>query len=101
MIDTSLKNLGMDYVDLYIYHMWDWNTPLYDILDGLDRIVKAGKARYIGISNCFAWQLAKANAQAEKIGTIIIRRDSKRFIRTTSAVILDRRFICFGASEIL
>ena len=68
MIDTSLKNLGIDYVDLYIYHMWDWNTAIEDIMDGLDRIVKAGKARYIGISNCFAWQLAKANALAEKEG---------------------------------
>ncbi len=68
MIDTSLKNLGMDYVDLYIYHMWDYQTPLYDILDGLNRIVKAGKARHIGISNCFAYQLAKANALAEKEG---------------------------------
>ncbi len=68
MINKSLENLGMDYVDLYIYHMWDWNTPLYDIMDGLNRIVKAGKVRYIGISNCFAWQLAKANALAEKEG---------------------------------
>ena len=68
MINASLKNLGMDYVDLYIYHMWDWQTPIYDILDGLSRAVKAGKARYIGISNCFAWQLAKANALAEKEG---------------------------------
>ena len=68
MVNASLKNLGMDYVDLYIYHMWDWNTPIYDIMDGLDRIVKAGKARYIGISNCFAWQIAKANALAEKEG---------------------------------
>ena len=68
MIDTSLKNLGIDYVDLYIYHMWDWNTAIEDIMDGLDRIVQAGKARYIGISNCFAWQLAKANALAEKEG---------------------------------
>ena len=68
MIDTSLQNLGMDYVDLYIYHMWDWQTPLEDIMDGLNRIVKAGKARYIGISNCFAWQIAKANALAEKEG---------------------------------
>ena len=57
-----------DYVDLYIYHMWDYETPLYDIMDGLNRIVKAGKARYIGISNCFAYQLAKANALAEKEG---------------------------------
>ena len=68
MINTSLKNLGMDYVDLYIYHMWDYATPLEDILDGLNRVVKAGKARYIGISNCFAWQLAKANALAEREG---------------------------------
>jgi len=68
MIDKSLQNLGMDYVDLYIYHMWDWQTPVEDILEGLSRVVKAGKARYIGISNCFAWQLAKANALAEKEG---------------------------------
>ena len=68
MINKSLENLGMDYVDLYIYHMWDWNTPIYDILDGLNRVVKAGKARYIGISNCYAWQLAKANALAEREG---------------------------------
>ncbi|MBQ9807404.1 MAG: aldo/keto reductase [Ruminococcus sp.] len=65
MINKSLENLGMDYVDLYIYHMWDWNTPIYDIMDGLNRVVKAGKVRYIGISNCYAWQLAKANALAE------------------------------------
>ena len=68
MINTSLQNLGTDHTDLYIYHMWDWNTPLYDIMDGLNRIVKAGKARCIGISNCFAWQIAKANALAEKEG---------------------------------
>ena len=68
MINKSLENLGMDHVDLYIYHMWDWNTPIYDILDGLNNAVKAGKARYIGISNCYAWQLAKANALAEREG---------------------------------
>ena len=68
MINTSLKNLGLDYVDLYIYHMWDYETPLYDIMEGLSRIVKLGKARYIGISNCFAYQLAKADALAEKEG---------------------------------
>ncbi len=68
MIDKSLKNLGMDHVDLYIYHMWDYQTPLYDITDGLNQAVKAGKTRHIGISNCFAWQLAKANALAEAEG---------------------------------
>ena len=68
VLNTSLSNLGLDYVDLYIYHMWDYQTPLYEIMDGLNRMVRAGKARQIGISNCFAWQLAKANALAEKEG---------------------------------
>lgn len=68
MIDKSLENLGMDHVDLYIYHMWDYATPLYDIMEGLNRIVKKGKARHIGISNCYAYQLAKANALAEREG---------------------------------
>ena len=68
MLNQSLVNLGTDYVDLYIYHMWDYKTPLYEIMDGLNRAVQAGKARYVGISNCFAWQLAKANALAEREG---------------------------------
>lgn len=68
MVDTSLKNLRLDYIDLYIYHMWDYETPLFDIMDGLNRMVQAGKVRYIGISNCYAYQLAKANALAEKEG---------------------------------
>ena len=68
MMDKSLQNLGMDHVDLYIYHMWDYETPLYDIMEGLNQVVKEGKARYIGISNCFAWQLAKANALADAEG---------------------------------
>ena len=66
MLNTSLKNLGLDYVDLYIYHMWDWLTPIEDILDGLNKQVQKGKVRYIGISNCYAWQLAKANMIAER-----------------------------------
>ena len=67
-LDKSLKNLGTDYVDLYIYHMWDYRTPLYEIMEGLSNAVNAGKVRYIGISNCYAYQLAKANALAEKEG---------------------------------
>ncbi len=39
--------------------MWDYGTPLYDIMDGLNRVVKAGKVRYIGLSNCYAYRLAK------------------------------------------
>lgn len=67
-LDASLAHLGMDYVDLYIYHMWDYRTPIAEILEGLADAVRAGKVRYIGISNCFAWQLAKANALAEVHG---------------------------------
>ena len=67
-LNQSLKNLGMDHVDLYIYHMWDYHTPMEEIMEGLHNAVKAGKARYIGISNCFAWQLAKANFFARENG---------------------------------
>ena len=67
-IDASLAHLGMDYVDLYIYHMWDYNTPLHDVMEGLAAVVAAGKARYIGIANVYAWQLEKANALAEREG---------------------------------
>lgn len=68
MLDKSLENLGMDHVDLYICHMWDYKTPLEEIMEGLSDAVKAGKARYIGISNCYAWQLCKANELAERMG---------------------------------
>ena len=67
-IDASLAHLGMDHVDLYIYHMWDYNTPLVDVMEGLAQAVKAGKVRYVGIANVYAWQLEKANALAERNG---------------------------------
>ena len=67
-VDRSLENLGLDYIDLYIYHMWDYNTPICDILEGLNEVIEEGKVKYIGISNCFAWQLAKANALADAVG---------------------------------
>ena len=67
-LDSSLSHLGMDYVDLYIYHMWDWNTPVEEYLEGMAEGVKAGKIRQIGIANCFAWQLAEANAIAKANG---------------------------------
>lgn len=67
-LNSSLEHLGMDYVDLYIYHMWDYHTPMEEIMEGLHNAVKSGKTRYIGISNCFAWQLAKANFYAREHG---------------------------------
>jgi aryl-alcohol dehydrogenase (NADP+) len=59
-IDGSLRRLGTDYVDLYQTHRWDDDTPIEETLDALNDVVKAGKARYIGASSMFAWQMAKA-----------------------------------------
>jgi aryl-alcohol dehydrogenase-like predicted oxidoreductase len=59
-IDASLRRLGMDYVDLYQIHRWDAETPIEETLEALHDVVKAGKARYLGASSMFAWQLAKA-----------------------------------------
>ena len=60
-IDLSLQHLGMDYVDLYIYHIWDYKTPAEEILEGMNEAIRQGKARYIGIANVYAYQLAKMN----------------------------------------
>lgn len=67
-LNQSLSNLGVDYVDLYIYHMWDYNSDIEEIMETLNDLINEGKIRYIGISNCFAYQLAKANDLAEKNG---------------------------------
>lgn len=67
-IDNSLKRLGTDYVDLYIVHRWDYNTPIEETMETLHDIVKAGKARYIGASAMYAWQFHKALFVAEKNG---------------------------------
>jgi 1-deoxyxylulose-5-phosphate synthase len=59
-IDNSLQRLGMDYVDLYQIHRWDYETPIEETLEALHDVVKAGKARYIGASSMHAWQFSKA-----------------------------------------
>ncbi|MBM3130852.1 MAG: aldo/keto reductase [Chloroflexi bacterium] len=59
-IDASLRRLGTDYVDVYMIHRWDYETPIEETLDALNDIVRAGKARYIGASSTWAWQLTKA-----------------------------------------
>ena len=72
-LDASLSHLGMDHVDLLIYHMWDHRTPLAEIMQGLKEAMDSGRALHIGISNCFAWQLCRANAMADAM-------DMERFI---------------------
>lgn len=66
--EQSLTHLGMDHIDLFIYHMWDYRTDLLDIMQGLHELVCAGKVRYLGISNCFAYQLERANSLAREHG---------------------------------
>jgi aryl-alcohol dehydrogenase-like predicted oxidoreductase len=67
-IDASLGRLGMDYVDLYQIHRWDYDTPIEETLEALHDVVKAGKARYIGASSMHAWQFARALGIAERYG---------------------------------
>ena len=62
------QNLGMDYVDLYIIHRWDYQTPIEETMRTLHDLVTQGKIRYIGASAMYAWQFAKAQAVAEKNG---------------------------------
>jgi aryl-alcohol dehydrogenase-like predicted oxidoreductase len=64
-IDASLSRLGMDYVDLYQIHHWDYDTPIEETMEALHDVVKVGKARYIGASNTYAWQLTKAQYIAD------------------------------------
>jgi 1-deoxyxylulose-5-phosphate synthase len=59
-IDDSLRRLGMDYVDLYQIHRWDYQTPIEETLEALHDLVKAGKVRYLGASSMYAWQFAKS-----------------------------------------
>ncbi len=67
-IDGSLRRLGTDYVDLYQIHRWDPETPIEETLEALHDVVRSGKARYVGASSMFAWQLAKALYTADSHG---------------------------------
>ena len=58
-IDASLKRLGTDYVDLYIIHRFDYETPMEETIEALNDVVKAGKALYLGASSMWAWQFQK------------------------------------------
>ncbi len=59
-VEASLRRLGTEYIDLYQVHCWDSATPLEETLSTLDTLVRAGKVRYIGVSNYSGWQLQKA-----------------------------------------
>ncbi|GIG68856.1 aldo/keto reductase [Phytomonospora endophytica] len=67
-IDASLDRLGVDHVDLYQIHRWDPGTPIEETMTVLDEVVRSGRARYIGASSMYAWQFAKAQHAAERLG---------------------------------
>ena len=67
-VESSLRRLQNDYIDLYYIHRWDDTVPIEETLRGLDDLVRMGKLRYIGVSDFAAWQLAKANMLAEMRG---------------------------------
>jgi 1-deoxyxylulose-5-phosphate synthase len=67
-IDDSLRRLGTDYVDLYQVHHYDANTTVDETVEAFDAVVKAGKARYFGVSNYHAYRVARALGRAEALG---------------------------------
>ena len=68
-VDASLRRLGTDYIDLYLAHFWDPETPLEETLSALDDMVRQGKVRYVGCCNFSAWQVAAALGIARERGT--------------------------------
>jgi len=64
-VEDSLRRLGTDYIDLYQIHRYDYNTPIEETLEALDDLVRAGKVRYVGLSDTPAWYVARAQTLAE------------------------------------
>jgi aryl-alcohol dehydrogenase-like predicted oxidoreductase len=67
-VEQSLKSLGTDYLDLLWLHVWDFTTPLDEIMRGLDDLVRSGKVLYLGISDTPAWIVSQANMMADLRG---------------------------------
>jgi aryl-alcohol dehydrogenase (NADP+) len=73
-IDASLRRLATDYVDIYQLHSDDPTTPIDEVLEALDLVVRSGRARYVGVSNWLAYRLARAIGRSEARG--LVRFDS-------------------------
>jgi 1-deoxyxylulose-5-phosphate synthase len=69
-IDGSLRRLGTDYVDVYMLHYFDVNTPIEETWEAMNSIVRSGKARYVGVSTMYCWQLAKILWCCERNGFV-------------------------------
>lgn len=84
-VESSLRRLGTDYIDLYQYHTPDPLTPVEETLAALDDLVTSGKVRYIGHSNLAGWQIAHYDHMARELGT-------ERFVSAQNHFnLLDRR----------
>jgi aryl-alcohol dehydrogenase-like predicted oxidoreductase len=96
-IDASLKRLGMDHVDLYQIHGFDPLTPLEEVMDSLNDIVRSGRVRYIGLCNRAAWETAKANGISDKKG--YARFESMQMYYTLASRDLEREVVPLAVSE--
>jgi aryl-alcohol dehydrogenase-like predicted oxidoreductase len=67
-VETSLRQLGTDYIDLLYLHVWDPTTSAEEVLRGLDDLVRQGKVLYVAISNTPAWQVARLQTMADLRG---------------------------------
>jgi len=96
-IDASLGRLGMDHVDLYQVHGWDPQTPVEETLRALDDIVRSGRARYVGVSNWAAWQVARAQGIAAVRGWERLASIQSHY--TLASRDLEREIVPMMASE--
>ena len=95
-IDNSLQRLGVDYVDLYQIHRFDYDTPIEETLEALHDVVKAGKVRYLGASSMWAWQFmnmlatARANSWTPFVSmqpqyNLVYREEEREMLRLCAA----------------
>ncbi len=69
-VEASLQRLGVDYIDLYQIHRWDYETPIEETLEALDGLVRQGKVRFLGASSMWAWQFAETLRLSEVNGWV-------------------------------
>jgi len=96
-IDASLERLQLDFVDLYQVHAFDPLTPLDETLEALDEVVRSGRARYIGLCNYAAWQIAKALGVSERKG--LARFESLQMYYSIAGRDLEREIVPLAKDE--
>lgn len=96
-IDASLERLKLDYIDLYQVHAFDPVTPLQETLEALDEVVRSGRARYIGLCNFAAWQIAKSLGVSERLG--LARFESLQMYYSIAGRELEREVVPLAQEE--